>query len=100
MRMIVNVEIPNEPFNNLLRKGAAGKTIQKVLEAVKPEAVFFTEQNGLRGALLIVDVKDASSIPGIAEPFFVSFNASCKFRIAMTPEDLGRAGLDKFASGW
>ena len=100
MRMILNVEMPAEPFNTMVRKGTAGKTIQKCLEAVKPEAVYFTEQDGHRGAILIVDVKDPSAIPGIAEPFFLSFNATCKLRIAMTPDELGRSGIEKFSSGW
>jgi hypothetical protein len=100
MRMILNAIFPAEPFNTLVRKGTVGKTIQKILETVKPEAVYFSEQDGHRGAILIVDVKDSASIPGIAEPFFLSFNAECKFRIAMTPEDLARSGIDKFSSGW
>jgi hypothetical protein len=100
MRMIVTVEIPTEPFNTLVRKGTAGKTIQKCLEAVKPELVYFTEQDGNRGAMMVVDMKDPSGIPGIAEPFYLSFNASCKFRIAMSPQDLAQSGIDKFSSGW
>jgi len=100
MRMILNVAFPAEPFNTMVRKGTAGKTIQKILEAIKPEAVYFSEQDGHRGGVLIVDVKESSSIPSIAEPFFLSFNATCNFRIAMTPEDLGRSGLDKLGSSW
>jgi hypothetical protein len=98
--MIMNVSIPNEPFNTMVRKGSAGKTIQKILEAIKPEAAYFSEQNGHRGAVLIVDMKDASAIPALAEPWFLSFNADCNFRIAMTPEDLARSGLDKIAKSW
>lgn len=99
MRMILNVVFPAEPFNTLVRKGTVGKTIQKILETIKPETVYFSEQDGHRGAMLIVDVKDASAIPGIAEPFFLTFNAECKFRIAMTPEDLAKSGIDKM-SNW
>jgi hypothetical protein len=99
-RLLLNVTMPEEPFNTLVRKGTAGKTIQKILETIKPEAAYFTEQNGHRGALLVVEMKDASAIPGIAEPFFLSFNAQCSFRIAMTPEDLGRSGIEKFSTGW
>jgi hypothetical protein len=98
--MIMNVSIPCEPFNTLARKGSAGKTIQKILEAIKPEAAYFSEQNGHRGAVLIVDMKDASAIPALAEPWFLSFNADCNFRIAMTPEDLARSGLDQIAKSW
>jgi hypothetical protein len=100
MRMILNVTLPAEPFNTMVRKGTVGKTIQKILETIKPETVYFSEQDGHRGAMLVVDVKDASSIPAIAEPFYLSFNATCNFRIAMSHEDLGRSGLDKIGSSW
>jgi hypothetical protein len=100
MRMLVNVTIPHEPFNMLVREGSAGNKLKKILDAIKPEAAYFTEQDGNRGAVLVVNLKDASSIPSIAEPFFLSFNAKCEFRIAMTPEDLGRSGLDQIAKGW
>jgi hypothetical protein len=100
MRLILNVTIPVEPFNSMVRKGTAGATIKKVLEAVKPEACYFTEQNGDRGAVLVVDLKDSSQIPALCEPWYLSFNATCKFTIAMTPEDLGRANLEQFGKGW
>jgi hypothetical protein len=84
----------------LVREGSAGNKLKKILDAIKPEAAYFTDQDGNRGAVLVVDVKDASTIPSIAEPFYLSFNAKCEFRIAMTPEDLGRSGLDRIAKGW
>jgi len=49
---------------------------------------------------MIVDIVDASAIPAIAEPFFLNFEASCEFRIAMTPDDLMRSNLDKLADRW
>ncbi len=95
MRMIVTVTIPNEPFNQLVRQGTAGTVIQKAFEASKPQAVYFTDIDGQRSAIMIVDVKEPSSIPGIAEPWFVTLNAKCTFRIAMTPEDLAKSGIDQ-----
>ena len=100
MRMLLNVVFPHEPFNALVRNGTVGPTIGKILEALKPEAVYFTEQDGHRGALLIVQVEHASQIPALAEPWFLHFQADCKFRIAMTPEDLQRAGLEKLGQKW
>lgn len=94
MRMIMLVDFPIEPFNTLVRDGSVGAKIQKVLEDVKPEAVYFSERDGARGAVLIVDVADASRIPVLAEPFFLTFNATVKFRVAMTAEDLAKSGLD------
>jgi hypothetical protein len=100
MLMLMNVEIPNEPFNSMARKGTAGSTIQKILAAIKPKSVYFTEQDGHRGAVLVIDMKEASEIPAFAEPWYLSFDAKIEFRIAMTPEDLGRSGLDAIAKAW
>ena len=100
MRMIMNVRIPHETFNAAVRAGTVEDTIGRIVEQTRPEAVYFTEQDGSRGALLVVDVADASQVPALAEPWFLSFNADCEFRVAMTPEDLHKAGLDAVAEPW
>ncbi len=100
MRMLINVTLPSEPFNSAVRDGSVGPRIQKILEAIKPEAVYFTEFGGDRGAVLVVDVKDASEIPALAEPWFLSFDAEVEMRIAMTPEDLARANLGALGKDW
>ncbi len=100
MRMLMHVTVPHEPFNSAVRDGTAGKKLQKILDAIKPQAAYFSERNGTRGAVLVVDVKEASAIPSLAEPWFLTFNANCEFRIAMTPEDLARSGIDKMAKEW
>jgi hypothetical protein len=33
--------------------------------------------------------------PAFAEPWFLYFNADVEIRVAMTPEDLQKAGLEK-----
>jgi hypothetical protein len=100
MRMLLHVEFPLEPFNTYVREGTAGAKVQKVLEAIKPEAAYFSEYDGRRGGTLVVNVSDASQIPALAEPFFLTFKAELKLRIAMTPEDLGRAGLETMGKNW
>ena len=42
----------------------------------------------------MVNVNSPSDVPALAEPFFLTFNAVTRFRIAMTPEDLAKANLD------
>ena len=49
MRMLLNVTIPNEPFNSLVRVGKASAILTRILEEIKPEATYFTEQHGTRG---------------------------------------------------
>ena len=100
MRMIMNVRIPHEPFNTLTKKGKAGEILQTIIQELKPESIFFTEQGGTRGAVAIIDVNDPSEIPSFSEPFFLNFNADCEFRVAMSPEDLGKAGLEDLGRKW
>jgi len=100
MKMLMNVRFPHEPFNTIVREGNAGEVIRKILDDIKPESIYFVEQGGTRAAVAIVDVPDSSRIPSLAEPFFLIFNADCEFRIAMSPEDLGRAGLDQLGKKW
>ena len=100
MRMLLNVRMPHEPFNTLVRRGKAGAILGRILDDIKPEAVYFTEQSGMRGAVLIVDVKEPSRVPSIAEPFFLQFNADCHFQIVMSAEELKKAGLEKLGKKW
>ena len=100
MRILLNVKIPHQQFNAAVKDGTAGEKLGQILEAIKPEAVYFTEQNGHRGAVLIVDLPDPSRIPALAEPWFLTFNADVEFRVVMTPEDLKRAGLDELGKKW
>ena len=100
MRMLVNVKIPHAVFSAAVKDGTVGSKLNRILESIKPEAVYFTEQSGHRGAMLIVDIPDASKIPAIAEPWVLLFQADVEFRIAMTPDDLKRSGLEDLAKKW
>ena len=95
MRMLLNVKIPHEEFNRAVREGTVGQKVRRILEDIKPEAVYFTEQDGQRGAVLVVNLVDPSQIPALAEPWFLTFKADVKFQVAMTPENLEKAGLDE-----
>jgi len=98
--MLVNVTCPIEPFSSMVRDGTVGEILGLIIDAIKPESIYFTELEGNRGVVMIVDIKDASSIPSIAEPWFLNFEAICEFRIAMTPDDLMKANLPKLAEKW
>ncbi len=100
MRMLLQAKMPHEPFNTAVRNGTAGKTLNRIIEETKPEAVYFTEFDGRRTAILIVEVADPSKVPALAEPWFLSFNADVAFHIVMSPEDLGRSGIDAIGKKW
>lgn len=100
MKMLLTVAFPPEPFNSLCRSGKVGQVLGEILETIKPETAYFTEQDGKRGAIFVVDVKSASDVPFFAEPFFLNFEARCEFRILMSAEDLQRAGLEDLGKKW
>jgi len=100
MRMLLTVEFPHEPFNTLVRTGEAGKITERILDEIKPEAAYFTEQDGTRCGIFVINVQNPSEVPRFAEPFFLKFNANCKFRIAMSPAELQEAGLATLGSKW
>jgi hypothetical protein len=98
--MLLEVHFPHKPFNALVADGTAGKKISRILEELTPEAVYFGEIDGRRTATLIVNIEDAAKIPACAEPWFLVFEADVKFRLVMTPEDLGRSNLDGLGKKW
>ena len=100
MRMLLKVKFPHEEFNQAVRDGTVGNKIRRILEDIKPEAVYFTEHNGQRGAILIIDVADPSKVPTFAEPWFLTFNADVESHIVMTPDDLQKGGLEELGKKW
>ncbi len=100
MKMLVNVTFPIEPFNSMVKSGTAGEIIGRVVDDINPEVIYFTELDGNRGAVMVVDVPSASAVPKIAEPWYLNFEAECEFKIAMTPDDLMQADLISLGKKW
>jgi len=100
MRMLLHARLPHEPFNTAVKNGTVGEKMKRILDDLKPEAVYFTEYQGRRGAIMIVNVEDPSKVPAFSEPWFLLFNADCEFHIVMTPADLAKAGLDTLGKKW
>jgi len=100
MRFLMHVSCPTEPWNQYFRDGTAGEKISRIVEDLKPEAAYFTAQDGKRGGIFVVNLEKASDMPRYAEPFFMTFNASVEFLLAMTPKDLQDAGLDQIGKKW
>ncbi|HLJ51514.1 MAG TPA: hypothetical protein VKU01_36160 [Bryobacteraceae bacterium] len=98
MRMMMQITIPVEAGNHAAQTGAFGPAFQSILAELKPEAAYFTTmENGERGGFIVFDLADTSQIPGIAEPFFLAFNACVKLTPVMNAQDLANAapGIEK-----
>jgi hypothetical protein len=95
---MLHFTIPVDAGNDAARAQAFGPTFQKILGELKPEAAYFgAGATGQRGGWIVFDLKDASHIPAVAEPFFLAFNASVSLYPVMNAEDLQKAapGIEK-----
>lgn len=92
MRIMLKVGIPVEAGNAAARAGKLGSIITSILDELQPEAAYFTDNDGKRTGFIFMDLKDASQIPAIAEPWFLALNASIECHPVMVPADLGKAG--------
>src|SRR5262245_2462247 len=99
MRFMLKAIMDTEKANAAAKAGTLGKTIQNIVAELKPEAAYFTDDHGRRTAYLFLDMRDASQIPAIAEPWFLAFNAHLEFHAVMTAKDLAKAapGIDQAA---
>src|SRR3954469_24600115 len=91
MRFLMKVNIPNETGNAAAKAGKLGTKIQSILADLKPEAVYFTDDKGMRTGYLFLDLEEASQIPAMAEPWMQAFNASIEMHPVMVPDDLAKA---------
>jgi hypothetical protein len=90
--MLVKFNIPTTEGNDAMKSGAIPGKLKQILDELKPEAAYFSEDNGERTGYLFLDMADPSDLPRIAEPLFLAFNARLTARPAMTLDDLAKAG--------
>jgi hypothetical protein len=94
MRMMMKVSIPVEAGNKGVKEGILPKTVMGFIEQMKPEAAYFVSEGGKRTGYFFFDLKDPSSLPLAAEPFFMNLNAAVEVTPAMNVEDM-KAGVEK-----
>ena len=95
MKMLLRVIMPIEPFNSMVKKGTVGKTLEKIMGDLKPEAAYFTLTDGKRSALMVININKPGDYVKYAEPFFLQFDAQCKYEIVMSPEELKASGIEE-----
>lgn len=92
MKFLVHATMDVEAGNAAFLDGSIVTKIQKCLNDVKPEAVYFGIANGQRSIYLIVNVDSMDKLPEIAEPLWLDFKANIEVTPLMTPADLEKAG--------
>jgi len=93
---MMRVTIPVEPGNAAIKSGRLPQLMGEAMARMKPEAAYFTADNGARSAYFFLDLRDQSDIPVYAEPFFMELNASIEFMPVMNADDL-KKGLSQIS---
>lgn len=91
MRTMLRWTVPVERGNEAIKDGTLAKTIQTLMDQLKPEAAYFMPTDGERSGMMVFDMTDPAQIPQIAEPLFFSLDAAVEFAPVMNAEDLKRA---------
>lgn len=94
MRTMIRIKMQVEAGNRAFQDGSMQKTLMEAIDRLKPESAYFYPEQGVRTALMIIDLKDSSEIPVVAEPFFSRLNATVEFLPVMNADDL-KKGLAK-----
>ncbi len=97
MRMMLRWTVPVERGNEAIKDGSLARTIQSLLEDLKPESAYFWPENGERAGMVVFDMADPTQIPQIAEPLFLNLDAAVEFLPVMNADDL-RTALEKVAA--
>jgi hypothetical protein len=96
MRMLLRVQMDTEAANRMAADGSLEKAMTSMFEQLKPEAAYFSPEDGNRSAYIVFDMQDPAQMPVIAEPLFQGPHAKVSFSPVMNLDDL-RKGLGDVA---
>jgi len=91
MRVLVRAMIPTVAGNKMVKDTNFLKNLEEYLQKFNCEAAYFTEVNGNRTMVFVLDLPSQDMIPAIAEPLFQGFDANVEIHPAMNLDDLKKA---------
>jgi hypothetical protein len=94
MRMMLKFSLPVEKGNQAFKDGSLGKTLESIMNKLKPEAAYFAPLDGKRSGMVFFDLADPSQLVEFGEPLFLNLNAEVEIIPVMNADDL-RRGLEK-----
>ncbi|MER7539287.1 hypothetical protein ABTX77_31560 [Streptomyces sp. NPDC097704] len=97
MRMLLKVQMDTTASNEAIKQGRLLRLMESAMQELKPEAAYFTVDNGCRTAFIFFDLADPTLMPKISQPFFMEIGAKIHYLPVMNPEDL-RKGLSAIMS--
>jgi hypothetical protein len=96
MRMLLKAVLDTQAANEVFRTGAASEALDRIQEALQPEALYGFVEDGQRAFFAVFDLADPSQIPVISEPLFQRANVKITLTPCMTLEDV-KKGVEEAA---
>src|SRR6202795_2290928 len=94
MRMMLKFTLPVKKGKQSIKDGSLGKTLESIMNKLKPEAAYFGPSDGKRSGMIFFDLAEPSQIVEVVEPLFSNLNAAVEIVPVMNGEDL-RKGIAK-----
>ncbi len=88
MRMMLKVRIPTEAGNRAILDGTLQETFDKVIARIKPEAVYYTMDEGKRCVFMVYEISETASFLSVHEPFFQKIGAEVFDAPALSHADM------------
>jgi hypothetical protein len=91
MRVLVRAIIPTVAGNKMVKDPNFLKNLEDYIQKFNCEATYFTDVNGNRTMVFVLDLPSPNMIPDIVEPLFQGFDANVEIHPAMNLDDLKKA---------
>ena len=88
IRMMLKVQMPVEAGNDAIKAGRQGKIFEALIKKIKPEAAYFSQENGLRTAYFVYMVHNTTDFAAIHEPLIQGLGARVYDLPALTWNEL------------
>jgi len=91
IRMMLKVQIPPDGGNEAIKAGNQGAIFEALIKQIKPEAVYFSQEDGLRTAYFVYMIDETTDFAAIHEPLIQGFGARVYDMPALTWDELKHA---------
>jgi hypothetical protein len=98
MRVMLRATLDTQASNVAIKNGTLPKLLESMFERLKPEAAYFTGNEGSRSCIFVFDMQESSQLPVIAEPLFAQLGAQVEVQPVMNREELQK-GLAAMEGG-
>ena len=91
MRVLLRAIVPTTAGNQMVKDPNFLKNIENYIKKFNCEASYFTEIDGNRNLIFVLDLPSTDMIPAIVEPLFQGYEANVEIHPAMNLDDLKNA---------